>query len=90
MLSAGPSSNNIDLSFELGKLFGYFLAEGDISFDKRKGRNVPSAVRFSFSIKEDEYVNDVINCMWKVFGVSNYRISKFDVYNSQRLRFIFS
>jgi thymidylate synthase len=79
--------SKIKLTKELGMIFGYYLSEGDIMFDKRNGRKDPSTVRFSFNITEDDLVNEVIGLFDKVFGLKDYKITKFKQYNSQRISF---
>ena len=56
-------------SEDLMRLFGYYLAEGDISFDKRYENNKPCCVRFSMSSEDEEngYIKDIIDIIWKEF-----------------------
>jgi glycosyltransferase involved in cell wall biosynthesis/GT2 family glycosyltransferase len=51
----------IDLTKDLMRLFGYFIAEGDISDGRR--------TRFSFHINETDYHKDVEKIMKDVFGL---------------------
>ena len=54
--------NNIEYSGDIMRLFGYYLSEGEILFDKRRGRNVPKTLRFNMSTldKEKGYIDDLV------------------------------
>ena len=54
-----PIKNKIRVSKEFCRLIGYYLAEGYITRDK---------VSFTFNEDEKDYVNEVKNLMFKVFG----------------------
>ncbi|MBI4098330.1 MAG: hypothetical protein HY426_04825, partial [Candidatus Levybacteria bacterium] len=58
----------IGINKEFCRLIGYYLAEGYTN-----GRD---EVGFAFHKKEKDYVEDVINLMRDVFGISHYRIYK--------------
>ena len=62
-----PVKNTIAVDYELMKLFGYYLSEGSIA-DK-------DCVRFTFSIDEERYCQEVMSIMEKKFGISS-RIEK--------------
>ncbi len=57
----------IKLTGDLMRLFGYFIAEGDISGDRQ--------IEFTFNIGEDEYINDVTLLMGKIFGLDAEHIT---------------
>ncbi len=56
----------IELTGDLMRLFGYFIAEGDIPGGRQ--------IEFSFNINEDEYVYDVENLMKIIFGLDTEHI----------------
>jgi len=80
-------NKKIKLTKELGMIFGYYLSEGDMMFDKRNERKAPSTVRFSFNITENDLVNEVIKLFKDVFNITSYKITKYKQYNSQRIAF---
>jgi len=57
-------------SKDLMRLFGYFLSEGDIRYDTRRGNKKPSCVRFSMSTKDESagYIKDILDIIWSEFG----------------------
>lgn len=57
-------------SEDLMRLFGYYLSEGEILFDKRYGKEKPKSIRFNMSLKDKErgYVDDLINIIKKETG----------------------
>lgn len=57
-------SRYIDVDNNLGKLIGYYAAEGSIACDGR-------SVQFAFSKLETEYINDVQNLLRKIFGLNS-------------------
>jgi hypothetical protein len=56
------------------RLFGYYLAEGDIMYDKRKGNSKPKTVRFNMSKKDLDagYIDDIINIIKEELGKDVY------------------
>ena len=64
-------------SSELLRMLGYWLAEGNICYDSNKGNLTQKYIRgieFSFSSKEKEYINDIINIIKRNFKT---RISQY-------------
>lgn len=57
----------IELTGDLMRLFGYFIAEGDIAGDRQ--------LEFTFNINENEYVLDVENIMKNIFGLETEHIT---------------
>jgi len=57
-----PIKSKINVDYNLMKLFGYYLSEGDIDKD--------NAVRFTFNSSELSYMQDVINLMENKFGLT--------------------
>ena len=57
-------------SDDLMRLFGYYLAEGDIIFDKRYGNKKPCTVRFNMSTKDERngYIDDIANIIRNEFN----------------------
>ncbi len=70
--------NEIDVDYDLMKLFGYYLSEGDI--------DQGDSIRFTFNSGELDYMNDVINLMEKKFGITS-KIEKSSAGNWSNLRF---
>ncbi|MBS3168807.1 hypothetical protein J4216_06780, partial [Candidatus Woesearchaeota archaeon] len=68
----------IDIDYDLMKLFGYYLSEGYIDQD--------DSVRFTFHSEELEYMKDVISLMERKFGISA-TIKKSSAGNWSNLRF---
>jgi len=66
-----PSSvkinRNIDLDYDLMKLFGYFLSEGHIYVYKKTG--YAESITFTFNKKEKNYIKDVITIMHNKFNL---------------------
>ncbi len=56
----------IKLDKDLMRLFGYFIAEGDIAADRQ--------IEFSFNIKETEYIEDVERIMKEKFGLDTEHV----------------
>ncbi len=67
-------TENVEYSGDLMRLFGYYLAEGDLMFDKRRGNNKPKTVRFNMSRKDlkEGYIDDIINIIKKEFNKEVY------------------
>lgn len=57
--------NKISITPDLGRLLGYFIAEGSTD-----GNN---SFAFCFSEKEQEYIDDVLQLVKKVFGIDHCR-----------------
>ncbi|HLC75264.1 MAG TPA: Fe-S cluster assembly protein SufB [Candidatus Nanoarchaeia archaeon] len=57
-------SRKVGLTNEFFRLIGYYLAEGSIMND--------SYLSFSFGSHEREYINDVEQCLTKVFGITKW------------------
>ncbi len=57
----------VELTEDLMRLFGYFIAEGDIAGDRQ--------IEFTFNINEDEYVQDVEYLMKDIFGLETEHIT---------------
>lgn len=57
-------------SEDLMRLFGYYLSEGEVLFDKKYGKEKPKSVRFNMSLKDKEkgYIDDLINIIKKETG----------------------
>ncbi|MBI2148152.1 adenosylcobalamin-dependent ribonucleoside-diphosphate reductase, partial [Candidatus Woesearchaeota archaeon] len=73
-----PIKAEIDIDYDLLKIFGYYLSEGDIDKD--------NAVRFTFNSSEIEYMQDLILLMERKFGVKA-KIEKSNFGNWSNLRF---
>lgn len=58
--------STLALTPELYTLFGYYLAEGSII---RRG-NKAAGIKFAFNITEDNYVEEIMECISNVFGGS--------------------
>lgn len=67
-------TEEIEYSEDLMRLFGYYLAEGDIMYDKRSGGKNPKATRFNMSRKDlnSGYIDDIINIIRKEFNKEVY------------------
>jgi hypothetical protein len=67
-------TDKVEYSEDLMRLFGYYLAEGDIMYDKRKGEKNPKTVRFNMSKKDLRagYIDDIINIIRKELGKEVY------------------
>jgi len=57
---------SIELDYDFGLLMGYFLAEGNISFNK----NNPTMIETVHAKHEKDYVDDIIKISEKIFGVT--------------------
>lgn len=53
----------LDLDYDLGLLFGYYLAEGSIGF--RQGN--PTMIELCFAVSESEYVDDIVRIVQEKF-----------------------
>lgn len=62
----GVIKNDIVVDREFCRLIGYFLSEGYLIRDE--------AIGFSFNSKEKDYIEEVINSIKKIFGISKYKI----------------
>lgn len=60
-------SAKIKLDIDLIRLFGYFIAEGDIAGDRQ--------IEFTFNINETEYIEDVERIMKEKFGLETEHIT---------------
>jgi hypothetical protein len=67
-------TTDIEYSGDLMRLFGYYLSEGDIMYDKRRGGKKPKTVRFNMSKKDLNagYIEDIIRIIKKEFGRDVY------------------
>lgn len=61
---------NCDYTSDIMRLFGYYLAEGEIIFDKRGGVKKPKSIRFNMSRKDQErgFIEDLSNIIEKSIG----------------------
>lgn len=57
----------VELTGDLMRLFGYFIAEGDIAGNRQ--------IEFTFNINEYEYVQDVESLMKDIFGLETEHIT---------------
>ncbi len=57
--------NTLPLTSDLGRLVGYFIAEGSTDGD--------NSFSFCFSEKEQEYIKDVVELVRNVFGIEYYK-----------------
>ena len=73
-----PIKAAVEIDYDLLKLFGYYLSEGDIDQN--------DSIRFTFNSEELDYMNDVISLMQKKFGVKA-EIKKSNFGNWSNLRF---
>lgn len=60
-----PLPVHLQLSEDVGRLFGYYLAEGSISFIKNKA----AYIELVFSIHEEKYIEDVKQICLKSFNI---------------------
>jgi hypothetical protein len=77
-----------DYSPEIMRLFGYYLAEGEILFDKRGGKKKPKGIRFNMSRKDQErgFIKDLSDIIEKEIGNKlNYKVSS-DPNDSENIR----
>lgn len=58
---------DIEITSELLRLFGYYIAEGSV----RKKESRSTEVCFTFGIKEKEYIKDVVNLTKKYFRLDS-------------------
>lgn len=67
-----------EISPELCRAIGYFLAEGEIIWDKRHGKIRPKGIRMNFSYgdKENGYIEDFTEIVKKVWGRNPTRINE--------------
>lgn len=56
----------INLNYDFGLLMGYFLAEGNISFNK----NNPTIVETVHAKHEKDYVDDIVRISEEIFGIT--------------------
>ncbi len=65
----GPSATSfpavIEITPNIARLIGYYLAEGCASFEKESWR-----IRFTFNRDEKEFINDVVSILKEEFGVN--------------------
>lgn len=73
-----PIKAQIEIDYDLMKLFGYYLSEGDIDQN--------DSIRFTFNSEELDYMNDVITLMEKKFEVKA-EIKRSNFGNWSNLRF---
>jgi hypothetical protein len=75
-------------SGDMMRLFGYYLSEGDIMYDKRNGRKSPKTVRFSMSKKDLNlgYIDDLIDIIEKDIGKKVYIKKSIKVDDKENLR----
>ncbi len=65
----------IELTKDLMRLFGYFIAEGDINDDRQ--------IAFTFNINEHEYINDVEFLMKNIFGLETEHVNNKKIYGKR-------
>ena len=54
---------------DFARLFGYYLSEGNITYDKRAGRGViPVGVYFSLHLNETKYHEEILSLIKKITG----------------------
>lgn len=70
----------IKLDENFARLAGYYISEGGGSKSRK-------TFNFTFNIKEKEYIDEVINLVDKVFGISTYKILDRSERNSYRIYF---
>lgn len=58
-----PVKSEVEVDYDLMKIFGYYLSEGDI--------DEGDSVRFTFNCLETEYMNDLISLVEKKFGLKS-------------------
>ena len=71
-------NNEILIDFDLMKIFGYYISEGDIDY--------LDSVRFTFNINEIDYMEDLIRIMEQKFGLTS-KIEKSNSGNWANVKF---